>query len=227
MSIKAIVFGASGMVGEGVLHVALNDPNITSVLVIGRRPCGVQHDKLREVLHNNFFDLSAIESQLSGYTACYFCLGTTSLRKTEQEYTKTTYDLTMHAAQTLSRINPGMTFCYVSGSGTDITEKGSMMWARVKGKTENDLMKLPFRAVYNFRPGFIKPINGMQHTLGFAKPLSYLYPVLKALFPTHGTTLENIGAAMISVTLQGYENHILENKDIDTVAVLGINKTTL
>ncbi|MFZ4618924.1 MAG: epimerase [Bacteroidota bacterium] len=218
MSIKAIVFGASGMVGEGVLHVALNDPNIASVLVIGRRPCGVQHEKLKELLHNNFFDLSPIESQLSGYTACFFCLGTTSLGKTVEEYTKTTYDLTMHSAQTLARLNPTMTFCYISGEGTDSTERGSVTWARIKGKTENDLLRLPFKAVYNFRPGFIRPIKGMKHTLSFAKPLRVLYPVLKALLPAHGTTLENIGHSMINVSLHGYPKHILENKDIDSSA---------
>jgi uncharacterized protein YbjT (DUF2867 family) len=219
MSIKAILFGASGMVGEGVLHTILNDPRISSVLVIGRRPSGTVHDKMRELLHNNFFDLSNIESQLSGYTACYFCLGTTSLGKTEQEYFKTTYELTMHSAKTLSRLNPGMTFCYVSGEGTDSTENGKVAWARVKGKTENDLMKLPFKAVYNFRPGFIRPIKGMKHTLSFAKPLGVLYPILKALLPSHGTTMENIGHAMISVSQQGYPKQILENKDIDTAAI--------
>jgi hypothetical protein len=218
MSIKAIIFGASGMVGEGVLHTALNDSRVESVLVIGRRPCGMQHEKMRELLHNDFYDLSAIESQLSGYTACYFCLGTTSLKKSEAEYTRTTYDLTMHAAQTLSRLNPAMTFFYVSGQGADSTEKGRQMWARVKGKTENDLMKLPFKAVYLFRPGLIKPIKDMRHTLSFAKPLSVLYPFLKTLFPAYGTTLENVGRAMINVSLNGYPKHHLENRDIDTAA---------
>ncbi|MBP6673419.1 MAG: epimerase [Bacteroidetes bacterium] len=218
MAIKAILFGASGMVGEGVLHTILNDPNISSVLVIGRRPSGTVHEKMRELLHNNFFDLSNIESQLSGYTACYFCLGTTSLGKSEQEYYKTTYELTLHAAGTLSRLNPSMTFCYVSGEGTDSTEKGRTAWARIKGKTENDLMKLPFKAVYNFRPGFIRPIKGMKNTLRFAKPLEYLYPILKTLLPSHGTTMENIGHAMVNVTLSGYPKHILENKDIDLAA---------
>jgi uncharacterized protein YbjT (DUF2867 family) len=218
MAIKAILFGASGMVGEGVLHTILNDPNISSVLVIGRRPSGTVHEKMRELLHNNFFDLSNIESQLSGYTACYFCLGTTSLGKSEPEYYKTTYELTLHAAETLSRLNPDMTFCYVSGEGTDSTEKGRTAWARVKGKTENDLMKLPFKAVYNFRPGFIRPIKGMKNTLRFAKPLEYLFPILKTLLPSHGTTMENIGHAMVNITLSGYPKHILENKDIDQAA---------
>lgn len=217
MKINAIIFGATGMVGEGVLHIAFNDPHVESVLVVSRRSCNVQHTKLKEIVHNDFYDFSKIESQLKGYNACYFCLGTTSVGKKEQEYTRTTYDLTMHAAQTLSRLNPEMTFCYISGEGTNSTEQGRMMWARVKGKTENDLMKLPFKAVYNFRPGFIKPIKGMKNTLSFAKPLLYLYPVFKLLLPSHGCTLEDLGHAMIHVTMNGYAKHILENNDISSI----------
>ncbi len=217
MKIKAIVFGATGMVGEGVLHVALNHPDIESVLVIGRRACTVQHPKLQEIVHSNLFDFSSIESRLQGYNACFFCLGTTSVGKNEQEYTRTTYDLTMSAARTLSRFNPEMTFCYISGEGTDSTEQGRLMWARVKGKTENELMKLPFKAVYNFRPGIIKPIKGMKNTLSFAKPLLYLYPMFKLLLPSHGCTLEEIGQAMIKVSINGYSKHILENNDISSV----------
>lgn len=214
MKINAIIFGATGMVGEGVLHVALNHPDVESVLVVGRRPCNVSHPKLKELVHPNLFDFSKVEHQMVGYNACYFCLGTSSVGKKEQEYRRTTYDLTMHAAQTLSRLNPGMTFCYISGEGTDSTEQGRMMWARVKGKTENDLMKLPFKEVYNFRPGFIKPIKGMKNTISFAKPLLYLYPIFIALLPSHGCTLEGIGRSMINVTLNGYPKQILENKDI-------------
>ncbi len=152
MKIKAILFGATGMVGEGVLLEALKYENVESVLVIGRRSCKVTNVKLKEIIHNNFFDYSTIEDQLKGYNACYFCLGVSSVGMTEKDYTRITYDLTMQAATTLSRLNPNMTFCYVSGTGTDSTEKGKMMWARVKGKTENDLAKLPFKAVYMFRP---------------------------------------------------------------------------
>lgn len=219
MEIKAIVFGATGMVGEGVLHVALHHPDVASVLVVGRRPCGVTHPKLSELLHADFFDFSSVENRLKGYNACYFCLGVSSIGMSEEEYTRTTYDLTVHAATTLSRLNPGMTFCYVSGEGTDSTEKGRSMWARVKGKTENTLTQLPFKAVFNFRPGFIKPIKGMKRTLSFAKPLAVLYPLFKMILPAHGCTLEDLGAAMVGVTKNEYPKKILENRDIDTFHV--------
>ena len=218
MKIKAIVFGATGMVGEGVLHITLNDPDVESVLVISRKPCGITHPKLKELVHTDFFNFSPLEEQLRGFNACYFCLGTTSIGKDEKTYTRTTYDLTLHAATILSKTNPDMTFCYVSGQGTDSTEQGGQMWARVKGKTENDLKKLPFKAVYNFRPGFIKPIKGMKNTLSFAKPLGVLYPIFKALFPSHGCTLEDLGHAMISVTLKGYKKQTIDNIDIAQLA---------
>ena len=218
MEINAIILGATGMVGEGVLHVSLQNPNIKSVLVIGRKPCGVKHPKLQELIHSNFFDFSSAEQHLSRYNACFFCLGTTSLGKSEEEYTRTTYDITMSVAKTLVKLNKEMTFCYISGEGTDSTEKGRSMWARVKGKTENDLMKLPFKTVYNFRPGFIKPIKGLKNTLSFAKPLLYIYPILKALLPKHGCTLEELGNAMINVTLNGYSKTVLENSHITFLA---------
>ena len=214
MNINAVILGATGMVGEGVLHVSLNNPNVESVLVIGRKSCGVQHPKLKELIHTDFFDLSCIENPLKGFNACYFCLGVSSLGMNEHDYTRTTYELTMHVAATLVRLNPEMTFCYVSGEGTDSSEHGRTMWARVKGKTENDLTKLPFKAVYNFRPGFIRPIKGMKRTLTFAKPLGALYPVLKTLLPSHVCTLEDLGNAMIAVTIKGYAKRIIGNKDI-------------
>ena len=139
MKIKAIITGVTGMVGEGVLHECLLHPNVESVLVINRKPCGVKHEKLKEIIHKNFFDLSLIENQLIGYNACYFCAGVSSMGKSEQEYKRITYDLTVSFANNLLKLNPEMTFCYVSGVGTDSTEKGRSMWARVKGKTENDL----------------------------------------------------------------------------------------
>ncbi|HEY6952337.1 MAG TPA: epimerase [Bacteroidota bacterium] len=218
MKINAIVFGATGMVGEGVLHECLNHPDVESVLVVSRRACGVVHPKLKELIHDNFFDYSAIEEHLRGFNACYFCLGVTSVGKHEQEYTRLTYDLTMQAAKTLSRLNPAMTFCYVSGAGTDSTEKGRLMWARVKGKTENDLMKLPFKSVYAFRPGFIKPIKGLRNAYGVSKILGSIYPVLSFLFSKYVCTLEDLGLAMIRVTLSGNAPHILENNDIARVA---------
>jgi uncharacterized protein YbjT (DUF2867 family) len=218
MKINAIIFGATGMVGEGVLHESLNHVDVESVLVIGRRSCNVKHQKLKELIHADFFDYSTVEEHLKGYHACYFCLGVSSVGKNEKEYTRITYDLTMSAARTLSRLNPGMTFCYVSGAGTDSTEKGRIMWARVKGKTENDLMKLLFKAAYAFRPGFIKPIKGLKNGYLVSKILGVIYPVLKALFPKYVCTLHDLGLAMIQVTLTGYPQRIIENKDIAQLA---------
>jgi uncharacterized protein YbjT (DUF2867 family) len=216
--INVIVFGATGMVGEGVVHTTLHNAAVSSVLVIGRRSSGMQHPKLKEIVHANLYDLSDIKDQLHEYHACYFCLGTSSLGKPEEEYRRITYDLTMNAASTLVSVNPGMTFCYISGEGTDSTEQGRLMWARVKGKTENDLSRLPFRAVFNFRPGFIRPIRGMKNTLLFAKPILFLYPLLKLALPSHGCRLEEIGEAMINVTLRPYPKRVLENGDIAAAA---------
>jgi hypothetical protein len=215
---NAIVYGATGMVGEGVLEVALRQAIVESVLVIVRRPTGVTHPKMQEILLKDFYDYSGIEGNLKGYEGGFFCLGVTSVGKKEPEYTRLTYDLTMIAARTLSRLNPGMTFCYVSGTGTDSSEKGRSMWARVKGKTENDLTKLPFKAAYAFRPGFIKPIDGQKHAYGVSKVLGAGYPVLKALFPKYVCTLEDLGLAMIGVSTKGYPKRVLENPDIAAVA---------
>lgn len=214
MSMKAILFGATGMVGEGVLHEALDDPRIDSVLVIGRRSCDLRHPRLIEVLHNDFYDYSAIEVRLAGYDACFFCLGVTSVGKREEEYRRLTYDLTMAAARTLVRLNPQMVFCYVSGAGTDSTERGKSMWARVKGKTENDLMKLPFKAVYAFRPGFIKPIAGSKRSLTISKVLAPFYPVMKLLAPKFVCTLEDVCRSMIRAAAAGYPKPVLECIDI-------------
>lgn len=214
MKTKAILFGGTGMVGEGVLHEALKDNAVQSILVVGRRSCTVEHQKLQELLHDDFFDYTAIEDRLSGYNACFFCLGVTSVGKGEEEYRRLTYDLTMSAARTLSRLNPGMVFCYVSGLGTDSTERGRRMWARVKGKTENDLMRLPFKSVYAFRPGFIKPTPGLKNSLAFSKVLAPLYPVFKLLLPKYVCTLEDVGRAMIRAVESGYPKRVLECMDI-------------
>jgi len=216
--IKAIVTGATGMVGEGILQECLNSPQVSEVLIINRKPSGVSHPKLKEIVHSNFFDFSSIESQLIGYNACYFCLGVSSVGMKEPEYTKLTYTLTMHVAETLSRLNRDMTFCYISGAGTDSTEKGKLMWARVKGKTENDLAKLPFMQEFNFRPGIMKPAKGAKNVLKLYKYLGWLYPVLKLLWPNSVCTLAEVGQAMINVTLNGYETNILEVKDIKIAA---------
>lgn len=214
MSIKAIITGATGMVGEGVLHVCLNSPDVESVLVLNRKPCGVTHPKLKEIIHKDFMDLTSIEDQLAGYNAGYFCAGVSSIGKKENEYRKITYDLTLNFANSLVKLNPEMVFTYVSGVGTDSTEKGKSMWGRVKGKTENDLLKLPFKDVYLFRPGYIHPIKGLQNTYKVYKALSPLYPIFEKLFPNYVGTLKELGNSMIYVTQNGYEKKVLECEDI-------------
>jgi uncharacterized protein YbjT (DUF2867 family) len=218
MKIRAIVTGVTGMVGEGVLHECLNHDDVEKVLVISRRPCGVSHPKLKEIVHNNFHDLSSIEKQLGGYNACFFCLGASSVGMVEEEYRRLTYDLTMHVAETLCKYNPDMTFCYVSGAGTDSTEKGRLMWARVKGKTENDLMKLPFKRVFAFRPAFMEPTKGLKNTHGYYKVMRPLFPLFRALFPRYISTLKEVGIAMINAALKGYQKQVLEVKDINDLA---------
>ena len=212
--IRAIVTGATGMVGEGVLQECLAHPQVEAVLIVNRKPSGFSHPKLKEIIHTDFFDISPIEDQLKGYNACYFCLGVTSIGKKEPEYYKLTYTLTMHVAETLSRLNPDMTFCYVSGAGTDSSEKGSQMWARVKGKTENDLAKLPFKQEFNFRPGLMRAAKGAKNVPSFYKYLAWLYPLLHLLFPSKSCDLAEVGQAMINVTLHGHPTRILEVRDI-------------
>ena len=212
MKIKAIITGASGMVGEGVLYECLQHPDVEEVLVIGRRSCGYTHPKLKEIVHKDLYDLSSIESQLKGYNACFFCLGMSSVGVKEPEFTKVTYDLTMHFAQTLSRLNNDMTFCYVSGSGTNAN--GKFMWQKIKGKTESDLMKLPFKQVYNFRPGIIKPTKGLKNVLSLYKWLGWMLPIINTFAPKSVVTLKQVGDAMINVTKEGYEKNIIEVKDI-------------
>jgi uncharacterized protein YbjT (DUF2867 family) len=159
---KVILFGATGMVGQGVLRECLLDAGVASVLAVGRSPTGQRHAKLNEIVHDNFLDYSAIESQLTGCDACFFCLGVSSVGMDEERYRHLTYDITLAAARTLAKLNPRMVFVYVTGRGTDSTEQGRLMWARVKGKTENDLLKLPFRAAYMFRPAGIQPLHGIR-----------------------------------------------------------------
>ena len=188
-----------------------------AILVINRTPCGVIHPKLKEIIHQDFFDLSSIENQLSGYNACFFCLGVSSIGMKEPEYYKLTYTLTLHVAQTLCKLNTGMTFCYISGGGTDSTEKGKSMWARVKGKTENDLMKLPFKKVFAFRPGYMQPTKGLKNTQTFYKYISWLYPFLRSFLPKYVCTLKELGLAMIH-SVDGFNKNILEVKDIIALA---------
>lgn len=214
VKLKVIMTGATGMVGEGVLHECLLHPDVEDVLVLGRRTCGKTHPRLKEILHEDFYNLSAIENQLKGYNACFFCLGTTSLGKTEEQYYKVSYTLTMHVATILCKHNPEMIFCYISGAGTDSTEKGRLMWARVKGKTENDLMKLPFKQVFLFRPGMLKPTEGSKNTPGYYKNLGWLYYPLRVLLPQFVSTLRELGLAMISSASRGYNKQVLEVRDI-------------
>ncbi|MBB6127764.1 NAD-dependent epimerase/dehydratase family protein [Mucilaginibacter lappiensis] len=215
--IRAIITGATGMVGEGLMHECLQHPDIEAVLVINRKSMGITHPKLKEVIHGNFFDLSAIESELSGYNACYFCLGVSSVGMKAEEYFRLTYTLTIHVAETLSKLNPGMTFCYISGAGTDSNEKGKG-WAAVKGKTENDLMKLPFKLVFAFRPGFIKPIKGLSNTHNYYKYINWLFPIGRALYPGGFVTLQELSHAMINITENGYGKQVIEGKDIILLA---------
>ena len=212
--VRAIVTGATGMVGEGVLHECLQSEKVEKVLVVGRKSCGVTHPKLTEIIHANFFDLAPIENDLKGWNACFFCLGVSSVGVAEAEYKRLTYDLTMNFAETLLKENPAMTFCYVSGSGTDSTEKGRLAWARIKGKTENDLMKLPFKRVFAFRIGFLKPEKKFKNTLKLYKYFGWLYPLVRAVSNNYASTLAEVGRAMINAASKGYEKQVLEVEDI-------------
>ena len=212
--IKIIVTGASGMVGEGVLLTCLQRDDVDAVLVVGRKPCGTVHPKLKEILHQDFFNLAPIENQFNGYDACLFCLGVSSLGMKEEEYYKLTYILTINFAQTLVKQNSSMTFCYISGASTDSSEKGKSMWARVKGKTENDLMKMDFKRVYNFRPGGLQPVPGQKNTLRIYSYLGWLTPIIKFIAPNSICKLEELGNSMVNAVTKGYEKQILEVRDI-------------
>ena len=218
---KVILFGATGMVGQGVLRECLIDPGIKSVLAVGRSPIGQVYPKLREIVHDNFTDFSGIESELTGYDACFFCLGVSSIGMDEARYRHLTYDITLAAATTLSRLNPGMVFTYVTGRSTDSTEQGPQMWARVKGKTENDLLKLPFKAAYMFRPAGIQPLHGVRSKTGWVQAIYVVTaPLLSYLVraaPKYMTTSEQLGRAMIKVARDGYPKPVLESEDINAI----------
>jgi uncharacterized protein YbjT (DUF2867 family) len=218
---RVILFGATGMVGQGVLRECLLDPDVTSVLAVGRSPAGQAHAKLHEVLHHDFLDYAAIEPQLAGYDACFFCLGVTSVGLTEQRYRHLTHDITLAAGTTLARLNPGMTFIYVTGAGTDSTEQGRVMWARVKGKTENDLLKLPFKAAYMFRPAAIQPLHGVRSKTAWVQAIyvatAPVLTLLNKIAPKYVTTTEQVGRAMIKVAKQGFTKPVLESEDINSV----------
>jgi uncharacterized protein YbjT (DUF2867 family) len=218
---KVVLFGATGMVGQGVLRECLADAGVESVLAVGRRPTGRSHPKLREIVHDDFLDFSAIEPELTGYDACFFCLGVTSIGLDEERYRHLTYDITMAAATALAKLNPGMVFTYVTGAGTDSTERGRVMWARVKGKTENDLLKLPFRAAYMFRPAGIQPLHGIRSKTAWVQAVyvvtAPLLSLLTRVAPKYMTTTEQLGRAMIKVARDGYPKPVLESEDINGV----------
>lgn len=219
---KVVLFGATGMVGQGVLRECLLDPGVERVLAIVRTATGQRHEKLRELVVRDFLDYAPIAGDLAGHDACFFCLGVTSAGMTEEDYRRVTHDVTVAAASTLARLNPGMTFVFVSGAGADSTEGGRVMWARVKGKAENAVLRSPFKASYVFRPAFIQPQHGIQSRTRLYRVLyrvvAPLYPVLKALLPRYVTTTERMGRAMLAVARSGAPKRVLENADINEVA---------
>jgi uncharacterized protein YbjT (DUF2867 family) len=221
---NVVLFGATGMVGAGVLLECFADPRVTSILVVTRSPTGRTHSKLREVLHVDFFNYDTLRADFAACDACFFCLGMSSIGMKEAEYTRVTYDLTLAAARTLVTANRQMTFCFVSGVGTDSSERGRTMWARVKGKTENALLALGFKAAYMFRPGYIQPIGDVQSKTGWvqtaydiARPL---YPWINRLLPNNSTTTSNLGRAMIQVAATGYSQRVLYSADFNTLAAM-------
>ena len=218
---KVLIFGATGMVGQGVLRECLQDPEVELAVTVGRSATGMQNAKLREIVHGDLTRYAGIEGEVAGFDACFFCLGVSSSGMKEADYARVTYELTLAAAETLSRVNPGMTFIYVSGSGTDGSEEGRMMWARVKGRTENALLRLSL-AAYMFRPGLIVPLDGIK-----SKTAAYwfiytlcgpLLPLLRWALPNHVVTTRELGRAMLNVAKRGYGKRILETKDLRTVA---------
>jgi len=219
--VKVILFGATGMVGQGVLRECLLDPGVESVLAIGRGATGQHHEKLQEIVQRDLYDLSPVEARLSGYDACFFCLGVSAAGMSEQDYRRVTYDLTISTAETLARLNPTMTFIYVSGAGTDSTEHGRMMWARVKGQTENALLRMPFKAACMFRPAYIQPLHGIRTKTAwyraFYAVMAPLYPLWKLLLPDYVTTTECLGRAMIEVARRGAPKRVLASRDINDI----------
>ena len=221
---NVVIFGATGMVGAGVLLECLFDQRVSSVLVVTRSSTGRTHQKLREVLRADFFNFDALHEDFAACDACFFCLGITSLGMSEADYTHVTYDIAMAAAREMVTANPGMTFCFVSGVGTDSTERGKTMWARVKGKTENALLGVGFKAAYMFRPGYIQPIGDVQSKTGWVQTVydiaRPLYPLINRLLPNNSTTTSNLGRAMIQVAETGYSKHVLYSRDFNTLAAM-------
>lgn len=211
---KVILTGATGLVGEGVLLTILNDSRVEAILSVSRKPCGITHPKLKELLVADFLQIHEYKSELTGYDALFYCAGITSLGMTEEAYTIVTYDTPMAVAKVLLDINPNMVINHISGGHTDSTEKGKVMWARVKGKIENALAAMPFKAVYNLRPGFMKPVEGQKNIRSYYKSIHFLYPILKFCFPSYGCELKELGTAMLNITIHGFDKPVLEVKDI-------------
>jgi uncharacterized protein YbjT (DUF2867 family) len=218
VKIKIIITGATGMVGEGVMHEALNSDYIEEVLVIGRKPTGYIHPKLKEFQLLDFYEPASLSEIVQTYDACLFCLGVSSIGMKEDEFTLKTHTLTIGFATVLAKSNPNMTFSYISGSATDSSEKGAVMWARVKGRTENDLATLGFKNTYAFRPGYLQPTPGMKNTLPYYKYIDWMYPFLKLLIPNHVSRLSELAQAMIECAVFGHHLNIIEVKDILTLA---------
>jgi hypothetical protein len=217
--LKVVLFGATGMIGSGVLQSCLEEADVSAVLVVGRSSCGVQHPKLQEILHKDFYDYSAIESRFAGYNACLFPLGVTSVGMNEADYSRVTYDLTLAAAEAMLRQSPGCSFCYVSGQNTDSSEKGGVMWARVKGRIENKLLSMPFQPAVMFRPGGIQPMRGVKSKTRwyafFYAVMAPLFPILVRNFPAIATTSERLGRAMLKAARGEAGMSIIESKDIN------------
>jgi uncharacterized protein YbjT (DUF2867 family) len=226
---KVLIFGATGMVGQGVLRECLLDPDVARVVTVGRAVTGQRHPKLRDLVARDLYDLAPLSSQLAGFDGCFFTLGTTSAGKSEAEYSRISYDLTLSIARALLPLNPAMTFIYVSGSGTDSSERGRVMWARVKGRTENALLALGFKAAYMFRPGLIVPMHGITSRTRLYRVLytimSPLVPAIRALYPNSVTTTERVGRAMLAVARNGYSKRILEPSDINRAARSAVPET--
>jgi uncharacterized protein YbjT (DUF2867 family) len=217
--LKVIITGATGMVGEGVLLACLRRPSIQQILLVNRRHYHAAPDpKLTECILPDFLALDNFTEDLTGYNACFFCAGVSSRGMSEANYTRITYETTIHFARKLASLNPRMTFIYVSGALTDSSEKGRVMWARVKGKTENELMQCGFSHVYNFRPGFMQPAPGQQNIKSYYKLIGGLYPLLRVLLPNQVSTMHDVATAMINSVLKGYPKSILEIKDINALA---------
>ncbi len=220
---NVVIFGATGMVGQGVLRESLLADDVQLVQTVGRAATGELHPKIREVVHRDLSNYKPIENQLSGFDACFFCLGVSSSGMNEAEYKRVTYGIACAAADVLCRLNPTMTFIYVSGAGTDSSERGRIMWARVKGKTENAILNMLFAGAYMFRPGLIQPLDGIESKTksyrNFYKIAKYLLPFLRSTFPNHVLTTKQIGQAMLSVARRGYPKRILESKDIRAAAL--------